>query len=199
MRLFSYALWTCFSHEYNFCFSGTLHQSAQHSCGVGIVENLGMLQVAVPMKAFVMHVAGLDTVPRIALIPELLPADLRLCNNCYKLGHMAADCTNDKACKNCRKTGHIARDCQNEPVCNLCNVSGHMARQCSKGNSLAQRGGSGRNSSYRDVICRSCNQVGHMSRDCVGPMIICYNCGGRGHRAVGCPSGRIADRGFRRY
>ena len=128
--------------------------------------------------------------------PDPSPGDVRLCNNCYKPGHFAADCTNDKACKNCRKTGHMARDCQNEPVCNLCNISGHVARQCTRGNSLPDRGGWGRNSSYRDVICRTCNQVGHMSRDCIGPMIICHNCGGRGHRAIECPSGRMA---FRRY
>jgi cellular nucleic acid-binding protein len=71
-----------------------------------------------------------------------------------------------------------------------------VARQCTRGNSFPDRGGWGRNSSYRDVICRTCNQVGHMSRDCIGPMIICHNCGGRGHRAIECPSGRIA---FRRY
>ncbi|KAI8533077.1 hypothetical protein RHMOL_Rhmol11G0268100 [Rhododendron molle] len=64
------------------------------------------------------------------------PGDLRLCNNCFKQGHIAADCTNDKACKNCRKTGHLARDCRNEPVCNVCNISGHVARECPKGNAI---------------------------------------------------------------
>ncbi|KAF2324647.1 hypothetical protein GH714_015910 [Hevea brasiliensis] len=130
--------------------------------------------------------------------PEMPPGDLRLCNNCYKPGHIAAECTNDKACKNCRKTGHIARDCHNEPVCNSCNIAGHVARQCPKGNNVAERGAWDRTSGYRDVVCRTCNQVGHMSRDCVGPMIICHNCGGRGHMALECPSGRFADRGFRR-
>ncbi|KAH7521099.1 hypothetical protein JRO89_XSUnG0113100 [Xanthoceras sorbifolium] len=125
--------------------------------------------------------------------------DSRICNNCYKPGHIAADCSNDKACKNCRKTGHIARDCQNEPVCNVCNISGHLARQCPKGDSLGDRGGGGRYGGHREVICRTCNQAGHMSRDCAGPMIICHNCGGRGHMAYECPSGRLPDRGYRRY
>ncbi|KAF9605578.1 hypothetical protein IFM89_017921 [Coptis chinensis] len=39
--------------------------------------------------------------------PSLPPSDLRVCNNCYKTGHIAVDCTNDKAYNNCRKTGHL--------------------------------------------------------------------------------------------
>jgi cellular nucleic acid-binding protein len=33
-----------------------------------------------------------------------------------------------------------------------------------------------------------------MSRDCPGPLMICHNCGGRGHIAYECPSGRFMDR-----
>ncbi|KAG6518080.1 hypothetical protein ZIOFF_021482 [Zingiber officinale] len=119
---------------------------------------------------------------------QLPPGDLRLCNNCYKQGHLTADCTNEKACNNCRKIGHLARDCTNEPVCNLCNVAGHVARQCPKSGTLgtfiggfgAGGFGGGFRGGYQDVICRNCNQVGHMSRDCMGALIICHNCGGRG-------------------
>ncbi|XP_042432822.1 DNA-binding protein HEXBP-like [Zingiber officinale] len=122
-------------------------------------------------------------------------------------GHLAADCTNEKACNNCRKTGHLARDCTNEPVCNLCNVAGHVARQCPKSGTLGTFGGGfgaggfggGFRGGYQDVICRNCNQVGHMSRDCMGALMICHNCGGRGHIAYECPSSRFMDRGFRRY
>ncbi|KMT00342.1 hypothetical protein BVRB_9g216530 isoform C [Beta vulgaris subsp. vulgaris] len=64
-------------------------------------------------------------------VPPLPPGDVRLCNNCYKQGPLAPECTNDKACNNCRRTGHLARDCTNEPVCNLCNLSGHVVRGCS--------------------------------------------------------------------
>ncbi|KAG6479658.1 hypothetical protein ZIOFF_063126 [Zingiber officinale] len=134
------------------------------------------------------------------------PGDLRLFNNYYKQGHLAADCTNEKACNNCRKTGHLARDCTNEPVCNLCNVAGHVARQCPKSGTLGTFGGGfgaggfggGFRGGYQDVICRNCNQVGHMSRDCMGALMICHNCGGRGHIAYECPSSRFMDRGFRR-
>lgn len=144
---------------------------------------------------------------RECLAPELPPGDLRLCNNCYKQGHIAVDCTNEKACNNCRKTGHLARDCPNEPICNLCNISGHVARECPKAEVLAERGGGGRRGSgagyrdggYRDIVCRTCNQVGHISRDCMGPITICHNCGGRGHFAYECPSGRFVGRGPRRY
>jgi cellular nucleic acid-binding protein len=38
-----------------------------------------------------------------------------------------------------------------------------------------------------------------MSRDCMGPLMICHNCGGRGHLAYECPSGRFMDRYPRRY
>ncbi|KAE8008601.1 hypothetical protein FH972_005098 [Carpinus fangiana] len=45
---------------------------------------------------------------------------------------------------------------------------------------------------------QNCQQLGHMSRDCMGPLMICHNCGGRGHLAYECPSGRIMDRFARR-
>ncbi|MQL93809.1 hypothetical protein Taro_026454 [Colocasia esculenta] len=116
------------------------------------------------------------------------------------------DCTNEKACNNCRQTGHLARDCPNEPVCNMCNVAGHVARQCPKADMLADRGAAAAaapfyrgGGGYRDVVCRTCNQVGHTSRECMGPMMICHNCGGRGHLAFECPSGRFMERNFRRY
>ncbi|URD86093.1 Zinc knuckle, partial [Musa troglodytarum] len=124
----------------------------------------------------------------------LAPFDVRLCNNCHKPGHIAAECTNDKACNNCRKTGHLARDCPNDPVCNLCNVSGHVARNCPKASLTSEVHGG----PLRDIICRMCGQPGHIGRDCVG-IVICGNCGGRGHVAFECPSGRIFDRGFRRF
>jgi len=122
--------------------------------------------------------------------------DLRLCNNCFKQGHLAADCTNDKACKNCRTSGHIARDCRNDPVCNICSISGHVARHCPKGDSNY----SDRGSRVRDGGMQR-GGLSRMSRDREGvsAMIICHNCGGRGHRAYECPSARVADRGFRRY
>ncbi|XP_042437082.1 cellular nucleic acid-binding protein-like [Zingiber officinale] len=115
---------------------------------------------------------------------QLPPGDLRLCNNCYKQGHLAADCTNEKACNNCRKTGHLARDCINELVCNLCNVAGHVARQCPKSGTLGTFGGG----------FGACGFGGW-----VAPTMICHNCGGRGHMAYECPSSRFMDRGFRRY
>ncbi|GFP98099.1 cellular nucleic acid-binding protein homolog, partial [Phtheirospermum japonicum] len=74
---------------------------------------------------------------------EFVPGDLRLCNNCLKPGHFAAEYTNGMACKNCRKTGHIARDCTNDPVCNSCNAAGHVARNCQKGGFIGERGGGG--------------------------------------------------------
>lgn len=45
---------------------------------------------------------------------------LRLCTNCYKQGHIAADFTNDKACNDRVKTSHLAREC--EPICNMCSA-----------------------------------------------------------------------------
>ncbi|CAN6935853.1 unnamed protein product [Brassica oleracea var. botrytis] len=144
--------------------------------------------------------------------PVSRAGDLRLCNNCFKPGHLAADCTNDKACKNCRTSGHIARDCQNDPVCNICSISGHVARNCPKGDSSysdrdrgsrvrgggMQRDGFGRmgrdGGMQRDGLSRGGRDGGG-----VGAMIICHNCGGRGHMAYECPSARIADRGSRRY
>ncbi|KAH0897917.1 hypothetical protein HID58_047485 [Brassica napus] len=38
-----------------------------------------------------------------------------------------------------------------------------------------------------------------MGRDGAGSMIICHNCGGRGHMAYECPSARLASCGVRRY
>ena len=123
-------------------------------------------------------------------------ADLRLCNNCYKQGHLAADCTNDKACNNCRQTGHLARDCNNDPVCNVCNVSGHVARNCSKAPAMAAPpaalyrygGGFG-------------GQMAGGGRDFMAAagMVLCHNCGGRGHLSYECPSGRFFDRPIRRF
>ncbi|CAH2067430.1 unnamed protein product [Thlaspi arvense] len=143
--------------------------------------------------------------------PVSRPGDLRLCNNCFKPGHLAADCTNDKACKNCRTSGHIARDCQNDPVCNICSISGHVARQCPKGDSsFSDRDRGSRVRGFgvqRDGFSRMGRDGGGMQRDAfnrigrdgVGSIIICHNCGGRGHMAYECPSARIVDRGFRRY
>lgn len=127
--------------------------------------------------------------------PGLPAYDSRLCNNCYKAGHIAAHCTKEKACNNCRKTGHLARDCRNEPVCNMCYISGHVARQCPKG-SLPEPDMFG--GPFRDIICHTCGHPGHISRDCVSIMI-CSNCGGMGHKQYECPSRRLFDRGPRRY
>lgn len=82
-----------------------------------------------------------------------------------------------------------------------------MARNCPKSDSLNERdmGGGGYRgqtgySRDRDIVCRACHQVGHMARDCMGAFMICHNCGGRGHFAYECPSGRLFDRGPpRRY
>ncbi|KAK1283561.1 hypothetical protein QJS10_CPB21g00307 [Acorus calamus] len=75
-----------------------------------------------------------------------------------------------------------------------------MARQCPKADMLMDRHPAPlRGGGYRDVVCRMCNQMGHMSRDCMGAITICHNCGGRGHFAYECPSGRLMDRGPRRY
>ncbi|THU45773.1 hypothetical protein C4D60_Mb02t21520 [Musa balbisiana] len=51
--------------------------------------------------------------------------------------------------------------------------------------------------SYRDAPYRRDFRRG--SRDCMGPLMICHNCGGWGHMAFECPSGRFLDRGFRRF
>ncbi|KAF3780667.1 ATP-dependent RNA helicase [Nymphaea thermarum] len=83
------------------------------------------------------------------------PGEAMICSNCYKQGHLAEECTNDKACNKCRQTGHFARDCTNEPVCNSCNISGHVARQCPK---AGRDGGA----PLRDILCRSCNQHDHI-------------------------------------
>ncbi|KAI3994859.1 hypothetical protein MKX01_037410 [Papaver californicum] len=120
--------------------------------------------------------------------------DQRLCNNCFKPGHFAAECNNDKSCNNCRKPGHLARECPNDHVCNVCSVSGHLARQCPKSNLPSERLGG----PFRDIICRTYNHPRHISRDCVS-IGICSNCGGLGHHAFQCPSGRMVDHGFRRY
>lgn len=137
---------------------------------------------------------------------ERPPGDLRLCNNCYKQGHLAADCTNDKACNNCRQTGHLARDCQNEPVCNLCNVSGHLARHCPKADAFATTAAAPvyRSGGAFAAAARGFPQVGLAGAGGRGdfmapPMMICHNCGGRGHLAYECPSGRFLDRVLRRY
>nr|TKS05426.1 hypothetical protein D5086_0000135230 [Populus alba] len=82
--------------------------------------------------------------------PPTPPGDLRLCNNCYKQGHIAADFTDDKACNNCRKTGHLARECLNEPICNMCNVVGHVELP----------------------------PVWTYEQGLHGPLMICHNCGG---------------------
>ncbi|KAF9606239.1 hypothetical protein IFM89_024060 [Coptis chinensis] len=40
--------------------------------------------------------------------------------------------------------------------------------------------------------------VGHMSRDCTGGLMICHNCGGCGHMAYDCLSGRLMECAGRR-
>ncbi|XP_078445641.1 zinc knuckle (CCHC-type) family protein isoform X2 [Wolffia australiana] len=133
---------------------------------------------------------------RACTVRERPPGDLRLCNNCYKQGHLAADCTNDKACNNCRQTGHLARDCHNDPVCNLCNVAGHRARNCPKAAAIASppaafRGGA--------VGPYGGNAFSGFHMAAPPPVVICHNCGGRGHIAYECPSDRFFDRALRRY
>ncbi|CAN6450412.1 unnamed protein product [Victoria cruziana] len=130
-----------------------------------------------------------------------------LCNNCKRPGHYAKDCPNVSVCNNCGLPGHIASECSTKSLCWNCREPGHIARHvardCPKADMIGERaggfGGMARGSSFRDVVCRNCNQVGHMSRECMAPMMICHNCGGRGHAAYECPSGRISDRGLRRY
>ncbi|KAE8725605.1 Detected protein of confused Function [Hibiscus syriacus] len=166
----------------------TLLLNAQPSLYAGTAANQATLQTTVQMRESATPMGSLGIVLETALLctaPPMPPGDVRLCNNCYKPGHIAADCTNDKACNNCRRTGHLARDCANYPICNLCNVAGHMARHCPNSNMIGDRGfGGGGYRDHRDIVCHNCHQFGHMSRDCMGPLMICNNCGGRGHMAI---------------
>ncbi|ONK63733.1 uncharacterized protein A4U43_C07F18350 [Asparagus officinalis] len=103
-------------------FQGTLQWSAAPRPSAGTAKSQAMWPVHALTRASATPVERRDT-------------------KCYKPGHLAIDCTNDKACNNCRKSGHLARDCPNDPVCNLCNISGHVARQCPKADVLGERGG----------------------------------------------------------
>ena len=125
--------------------------------------------------------------------PPTPPGDLRLCNNCYKQGHIAADCTNDKECNNCRKTGHLARECLNEPICNMCNVVGHVAGKFSQNQTCLEIW-----RSAQQWLPWHCMQelppVWTYEQGLHGPLMTCHSCGGRGKRAIECLSGRMVDR-----
>lgn len=96
----------------------------------------------------------------LVLSPCLLARDAapcflqQLCNNCFKPGHLAADCPNETACNNCRQVGHRARECDNSPVCNSCGQSGHMARACPGAAVTA------------GPQCHTCGLFGHLARNC---------------------------------
>ena len=101
-----------------------------------------------------------------------------LCNNCYRPGHLAVECWNEKACNNCREPGHLARDCLNSPVCNGCSQRGHIARDCPRLLTLhkmappppsPRRPGAvtAAVASFGDMVCHNCHQPGHMSKECL--------------------------------
>ncbi|KAI5402384.1 hypothetical protein KIW84_050126 [Lathyrus oleraceus] len=129
-----------------------------------------------------------------------------MCWNCKEPGHMASSCPNEGICHTCGKTGHRARACSAPAIppgdlrlCHNCYKLGHIAvecKQCPKSHIIGDHSGRGsfRGGGYCDVACRNCQQLGHMSRDCMGPLMICHNCGGRGHFAYERPSGRFVDR-----
>ncbi|KAI5402385.1 hypothetical protein KIW84_050126 [Lathyrus oleraceus] len=78
----------------------------------------------------------------------------------------------------------------------MCAMFLDIGKQCPKSHIIGDHSGRGsfRGGGYCDVACRNCQQLGHMSRDCMGPLMICHNCGGRGHFAYERPSGRFVDR-----
>jgi hypothetical protein len=99
-----------------------------------------------------------------------------LCNNCYRPGHLAVECWNEKACNNCREPGHLARDCLNSPVCNGCSLRGHIARDCPRLLTLhkmaplppsPRRPGAAAAPSFGDTVCHNCHQPGHRSKECL--------------------------------
>ncbi|KAF9591175.1 hypothetical protein IFM89_002130 [Coptis chinensis] len=49
-------------------------------------------------------------------------SDLRVCNNCYKTGHIGVYCTNDNAYNNCRNIGHLGLDL----MVDLLGCAGHL-------------------------------------------------------------------------
>lgn len=66
---------------------------------------------------------------RCKIIEKITPMK---CMSCYKIGHIAKDCNEDKEylqkrCLNCLMPGHIAKECSNQPKCYNCNIEGHRA------------------------------------------------------------------------
>ncbi|KAL9268965.1 DNA-binding protein HEXBP-like protein [Drosera capensis] len=132
-------------------------------------------------------------------------SDHRTCSNYFQPGYVAEDCINKKTCNKCRKSWHIGRDCLNESICNICFLSGHMSRQCpSVAPSPPIMAPPPRpplplptfGRPYPDMVCRNCGRPGHFSHECAYNIRCCI-CGGRGHRAVGCPSVPMLQPGYR--
>ncbi|GMI53109.1 hypothetical protein ScalyP_jg11614 [Parmales sp. scaly parma] len=116
------------------------------------------------------------------------------CHNCGELGHLVAECSNEKKEKPVRvpqePREREATD-DSEKTCYNCNGTGHIARNCDQERDATKI----RDFRMSQRRCFNCGKSGHLSKDCEAPAgnKACYNCGQDGHISKDCPSKEIEN------
>lgn len=79
---------------------------------------------------------GLEHIPQTIVLGEnrglvYYQGQPKLCRNCGEMGHLCEACK-QIICKKCRGVGHVYAECTNERKCNLCGETSHLFRNCPK-------------------------------------------------------------------